>query len=350
MRRPGSLGAAVASDPVRSVRWAAGLALLVALGGCGRGPAPPPPRPAAPAGQLHDALGRRASVDDVVAVARGVDVLFMGELHGNPAAHDLQLRLLERLVRDARTTGREVVLSLEMFETDVQLVLDEYLAGLIPESQFLAAARPWTRYGTDYRPLVELAAREGIRVVAANAPRRYVNRVSRLGTRGLDDLSPAALEHLPPLPFPEPSPAYRAEWDRRMAELAEAHGGGHGGAHGDPAGDRALMAQALWDAAMGWSIHRVLGGEEGGRSDRPPGTRPGPLVLHLTGSFHVENRTGTPEALRHYRPGVRYRVITTREAADPTDFHGALEGEDPGSLADFILLVPAAPPVSSPSG
>ena len=38
-------------------------------------------------------------------------------------------------------TDRQIVLSLEMFETDVQGVLDEYLRGLIRESDFVADAR-----------------------------------------------------------------------------------------------------------------------------------------------------------------------------------------------------------------
>jgi uncharacterized iron-regulated protein len=260
----------------------------------------------------------------VVDAALAVDVLFMGELHGNQGAHALQLDLLEALVEVHREGGREVILSLEMFDAEVQLVLDEYLQGLIPEGQFLAAARPWTNYERDYRPLVELARERGLRVVAANVPRRYVNRVARLGVESLGDLSAGALEHLPPLPFPEPSEAYREEWNRRMGD----HGHGHDQAHG---GDAALMAQALWDAAMAWAIHDALGA---GAPDPPP------LVLHLTGSFHVENRTGTPEALTHYRPGVRYLIITTRTAADPADFEAAMDGLDPRSLADFILVTP----------
>jgi uncharacterized iron-regulated protein len=302
--------------------------LVFALGACAS-PAPvphaPPPAPEVPPSHLFHADGRPASVDGLLVEAADVSVIFMGELHGNPGAHALQSDLLEALVAAAPAAGREVVLSMEMFEGDVQLVLDEYLQGLITENQFLAAARPWTNYERDYRPLVELARERGLRVVAANAPRRYVNRVARLGPESLDDLSQEALAHLPPLPFPEPSEAYREEWNRRM--------GGHG--HGpDPAhgGDAALMAQALWDAAMAYAIHRAM---EDGR----PGLRP--LVLHLTGSFHVENRTGTPEALRHYRPGVRYLIITTRTAEDPADLEAAMDDPDAATLADFILLTPS---------
>jgi uncharacterized iron-regulated protein len=302
------------------------LLLLLAAGACAT-PAPPPhappPAPETAPSYFFHADGQPASMDDVLARAAGVSVIFMGELHGNQGAHALQLDLLEALVDASSRKGWEVVLSLEMFEAEVQLILDEYLQGLIPESQFLAAARPWTNYERDYRPLVELAREQGLRVIAANAPRRYVNRVARLGPGSLDDLSGAALEHLPPLPFPEPSEAYRDEWNRRMG------GHGHDPAHG---GDAALMAQALWDASMAWAIHGALGE---GAPDPPP------LVLHLTGSFHVENRTGTPEALSHYRPGVGYLIITTRTAADPADFEASMEGVDAPALADFILVTPS---------
>lgn len=53
--------------------------------------------------------------------------------------------------------GDKLVLSLEMFEADNQSVLNEYLDGKITEDEFLAKSRPWPRYKTDYRQLVEFA-------------------------------------------------------------------------------------------------------------------------------------------------------------------------------------------------
>jgi uncharacterized iron-regulated protein len=71
--------------------------------------------------------------------------------------------------------------SLEMFERDVQIVLDEYVKDLITEKKFLDDSRPWNNYKTDYRPLVEYAKQNKLPVIAANAPRRYINMVSRGG-------------------------------------------------------------------------------------------------------------------------------------------------------------------------
>ena len=36
-------------------------------------------------------------------------------------------------------------------------------------------ARPWPNYDTDYRPMVQVAKHEGLPVICANAPRRYVS-------------------------------------------------------------------------------------------------------------------------------------------------------------------------------
>jgi hypothetical protein len=42
-------------------------------------------------------------------------------------------------------------------------------------------------------------------VVAANAPRRYVNRVSRLGASSVADIGPEGRRFLPPMPYAEAS-------------------------------------------------------------------------------------------------------------------------------------------------
>jgi uncharacterized iron-regulated protein len=211
---------------------------------------------------------------------------------------------------------RTVVLSLEMFERDVQPVVDEYLADLITESHFLSSARPWEDYETRYRPMVEFARAHGLDIVAANAPRRYVNRASRLGRDSLASLPSTARAWLPPLPYPEGSTDYRAEWDALMGPAA-AH------MRGTP-----FDAQTLWDASMGQMVGRAVDGHEDA------------LVLHLAGSFHVANFTGTPEALQHYRPGTRALVLV----AEPAEDRNGLTSEQQG-LGDFVILTrPPEPP------
>lgn len=314
---------------------AATVVATVVLTGCGpattsapphRAPHPVPegaPPHGAPARELPDELragehyavyradGTRASMAEVGDAMAEVDAVLVGEEHDDPVTHRLQLELLQdAFVRHHAGGERPLVLSLEMFERDVQLVLDEYLADLITEDHFLAASRPWDGYVAYYRPLVQFARAHGLPVVAANAPRRYVNRVSRLGRDSLDELPPEALEHLAPLPYPAASEAYQAEWDALMGDAA------------DHASGSLLDGQMLWDATMGHSIARVLEEE------------PGALVLHLAGGFHVKNRTGTPEAVLHYRPDASVMVVTMRPAEEVGDF----DPESHAGLGDFVIL------------
>jgi uncharacterized iron-regulated protein len=248
-------------------------------------------------------------------------VVLVGETHDDPVAHYLEARILEAAIADQT---RPTAASMEMFTRDVQIILDEYLAGLISEQQFRAASEPWGNYQTDYRPFVEIAREAGRPVIAANAPRRYVNRVSRNGAESLDALSDAAKAWLAPLPFELASEAYAAEWNALMVEAmggmpTDTTGGG-GGMHGMMGS--ALQAQALWDATMAWSIVEHL-------------TRyPGDQVVHIVGSFHVKNGTGTPEQIQRYRPGTKSLIIVVEPAEDVTAF----DSTEHAGLGDFVIL------------
>ncbi len=114
-------------------------------------------------------------------------MVFFGEEHDDPATHRVELALL----RSLGERHGHIVLSLEMFERDVQPVVDEYLAGAIGHEEFLARSRPWSAYMTDYHPLVELAKARGWPVVAANVPRPLASAVGRVGLAALDTLSAA---------------------------------------------------------------------------------------------------------------------------------------------------------------
>src|ERR1041384_837663 len=141
--------------------------------------------------RIYDATGKPATFDQVLAAFDANDVVFVGETHNDRTAHLIEQQLLTGAytrLPNQQTGARALTLSLEMFERDVQTVLDEYLNDLITERQFLASSRPWNNYETDYRPLVEFARTHHLPVVAANAPERYVNRVGRLGRESLQAL------------------------------------------------------------------------------------------------------------------------------------------------------------------
>lgn len=279
--------------------------------------------------RIYADAGTPASLDDLVAAMRDADVVILGETHDDSTTHALQLRLFEA----ASALDRPVALSLEMFERDVQDVLDEYLAGTIRERDFLEAARPWGNYATDYRPLVEFARERGLPVVAANAPQRYVSRVSRLGPDALDTLPGTARAVLPPNVAPA-SPSLGTEFNALMSEMM-----GHGAAPDSTVSDPSAMhgsapdltnllhAQNLRDASMGHTIAAYL--------DWHPGHR----VVHLNGTFHSEGGLGVPEHLLRYRPETRVLIVTMRpDEAFPALDTAAFRGTEGGF---FVVVDPS---------
>ena len=116
-----------------------------------------------------DLSAEDSSLEVLLEAALEADVVYLGEMHDDRAGQAFQADFLQLVHESA---DRPVIVALEMFERDVQLILDEYLAGLIREQDFLAAARPWRDYEDAYRPLIEYAREHGLPVVASNVPGR----------------------------------------------------------------------------------------------------------------------------------------------------------------------------------
>ena len=210
------------------------------------------------------------TLDKIVTDMADADVLFFGEEHNDSAGHYLENKIFRALHSQY---ADKVVLSMEMFETDGQLVLNEYLGGTIDEARFSRDIRLWSNY-KDYRPMIEYAKQNKIRVIAANPPRRYVNLVSRRGMRSLDSLSKDAKKFLPPLPYDTLTGRYREKFIEIMK-------GGPGGNN-----PNVYYSQSLWDAGMGYSIYSFLKKNKHKK------------VFHCVGGFHTEEKLGTAAQLQ----------------------------------------------------
>lgn len=269
--------------------------------------------------RIFDGKGNPATMADILKAAGNSDAVFLGEQHDDAVGHAMEFEIFKQIVAQDMAT-RKVGLSMEMFERDVQTVVDEFLNGLITEQHFLLSSRPWGNYKTDYKPLVDLAKEKKLPVIAANAPRRYINMVSRNGRDALNGLSKEAKGWLPPLPYNEPSATYAAKFKALMGPSPEAQMGI----------DKILSSQALWDAAMSNAVANYLKKNKNG------------LVVHLNGSFHTESRLGTVEHLLKYRPKTRVTVVTMRYEDDFKTFDKAKHTD----LGDFVVLTDAKQPRS----
>src|SRR5690349_6025894 len=70
---------------------------------------------------------KEVALSDVTAAMASHDVTFFGEEHDDLVCHAMERTLLEEL---SKSQGKNVALSLEMFDREAQLVVDEYLHGL----------------------------------------------------------------------------------------------------------------------------------------------------------------------------------------------------------------------------
>lgn len=258
--------------------------------------------------RLFNERGKPVSYNKMLRALTKADVVLFGELHNNPICHWLELQLL----RDLHGERDDLVLALEMFEADDQLVLDEYLQGTIREKDLTKEAKVWDNYATDYRPLVELAQAEGIPVVASNVPRRYANLVYRQGLPALDSLSDEARRWMAPLPITvdQQLPSYQ--------EMFAMMGGGHGG---DPGGAENLVnAQAIKDATMAHFVRQQL--------PRP--------VLHVHGAFHSIDKEGIAWYLQQAQPDL---IIMNIHSVEQDTVDKLLE--DNQTDADFTISIPS---------
>lgn len=265
--------------------------------------------------RIFDPAGKAIGVPALADALAGCDVVFLGELHENEFGHQLHHELFH-LLHERRG---DVVLSMEMFERDVQGVVDDYVAGRIDEAAFLAKARPWPYYQSDYRPLIEYARAHRLPVIAANLPRDLARKASREGH--------AALAGQPHVAVVSKIVKGDDPYYRRFREAMK----DHTGAGAEAAIDRMYESQCLKDDTMAEAIVNYL--------ERARGESRRPLVVHVNGKFHSDFGLGTAERVRWRQPDLVLKVVTMSE-------RGAEEGE--AGAGDYELLVRKAAPRPRP--
>lgn len=316
-----------------SPRSALPLASLLVLGACARaGGVTVAPSPSPESRYVSSSTGRDIGLEGVLRAAARADVVFLGEQHDDPATHRVELSVLAGL----GSGTRPVILSLEMFERDVQGVLDDYLAGKLSEADFLAKSRPWERYTTDYRGMVELAKARGWTVVASNVPRRHASAVSRKGLAALDSLPAAERGQVArELQCPRDDQYYA-----RFAETMKGHSAGGGP---PTAADSAMMrsmtdrfyeAQCVKDETMAESIVAAL--QAAGK---------GALVFHVDGAFHSDYTLGTAARVKRRLPEARVLVLS----AVPVDAVAGADAKPFAPRGDVVILTRKAPAAPSPA-
>ncbi len=256
--------------------------------------------------RVFDKDGKISSYKKLLKEAGSADVIFFGELHNNAISHWLELELSKDLYQLKK---EKLVLGAEMFESDGQNSLNEYLADKISEDDLKTKARTWPNYNTDYKPLVEFAKTSKIPFVASNVPRKYASMVYKHGMNCLDTLPTSAKAWIAPLPY-----KYDAELKcyKDIFKAAEGHGG-----------QNLPMSQALKDATMSYFINKNF--------------KAGQCFLHFNGAYHSNDFQGIIWYLKQLNPQLKILTISNVEQDN-------IEGLDKDNLniADFIINIPSS--------
>ncbi len=242
------------------------------------------------------------------------DVLFFGEEHNDSVGHYLEARLLELM---HKAYGDNTALSMEMFDRDVQPVMNEYLAGLIREKHFTKDARVWSNY-RDYRPMVEYAKEHKLDVVCANAASRYTNIAVRKGMAGLRELPEESRDHIAPVPFDTATGPYF----QKLVDVFSGHDSSMTAAVVTMPGMDMIMGQSTWDATMAWSIAQYLKSNKESK------------VFQVNGRFHSDEHYAIVTQLKNYRPKAKALVISSGS----DDNFPNINWDDHKKNGDYIII------------
>lgn len=263
--------------------------------------------------QIYRNTGQKLTAMEAADLSAAYDVIVFGEYHDNAVLQQLEMELLQGLF----AVQPRLTVSLEMFERDVQVNLDAYLAGRISEQEFLDTSRIWKNYREAYRPLVEFAKQHSLSVLAANVPRPLAAHVARTG-------SVAGIPADKAVYLPREHVADKGEYREKF--IAYMSNSNMAGMRFDS--DRLenfYKAQCLKDDAMAESISDHLR------------QQPGRTVIHYQGDFHSRQRLGVVEKLQRLNPEVKILVIAPVYAEDLDKLGSSLqENQAAGDILVFV--------------
>jgi uncharacterized iron-regulated protein len=256
--------------------------------------------------KIYNSDGSRSSYSDLIKSSARSDVIFLGELHNDALAHWLEYEVTKDLYAEKK---ENLILGAEMFESDDQIVIDEYLSGQLSENTFKSEAKLWQNFKTDYKPLLDFARMNKLRFIATNIPRRYASLVYTRGLEALDSLKKEAYNYIVPLPF---------EIDMNLScykdimEKAEGHGG-----------ENLPKSQAIKDATMAYFINKNIGKNN--------------IFIHYNGSYHTDNHEGICWYLKKYNQNYKILTISMVEEEDISIFNKEFL-----NIADYIIAIPTS--------
>lgn len=258
--------------------------------------------------QVFDQNGKKIAYDKMVKKVAEADIILFGEIHNNPINHWLQFELTKDIFEQYNSF---IALGAEMYESDNQLIINEYLGGHLNYDSFKNEAKVWQNDETNYKPLLDFARENQLTFVATNIPRRYAKMVSSNGFRVFNDINEEARKFIAPIPI---------KYDEKLPGYMEVKKMGD---HGKIKGENLAKAQASKDATM---AHFILKNYIKGRT-----------FIHYNGAYHSKNYEGIVWYLKQANPDLKVATINCVEQDNVEELN-----KENLSTAHYIIATPTA--------
>jgi uncharacterized iron-regulated protein len=234
------------------------------------------------------------------------NVVYLGETHDRRSDREQQLAILQALFNHQP----RLAIGMEMFQRPAQPILDRYLVGKITETELRTQTEFDKRWGfswDDFVPLLRFAKTNRLQLIALNTPTEITRKVAK---QGLDSLTPAERQYIPPITEIDRSNVkYResilASYQQHLGSVPIA----------SKTFDRFYTAQLLWDETMAERVANFV--------KQQPDTR----VVVLAGRAHILYGYGIPDRVRRRMTQTKFThktVLLTNEGdkqpPPPADF------------------------------
>ena len=265
---------------------------------------------------VHIPTGIEVSKNEMLQNLYGKRVIYVGEMHTNMEAHQIQLDVLKGMIK--RFPGK-IAVGMEMFQKPSQPELNQWSRGKLSEKEFMKVwYENWDQNYAYYRDILRFIRKNNIPLIGLNAPQNIVTAIMKNGLEGLPD---DTRKEIPELDDSDP-------YHRRSLVAVF---GGHG--HGTAGFERFYRTMLVWDETMAQTISDYL--------SRPKNAEMKMVVF--TGGFHIQYGFGIPRRTFTRLPEP-YSVILPHVTEFPIDRQDLLMDVKPVSIplyiADFVWAVP----------
>lgn len=306
-----STGIAGGASKRTGIRWIAVVGLLIPgilAAGCSMAPKKltliDDSRQFPPGAIIATDTENRIPFEKLIEDLKSTRIVYVGEKHSRVIDHGVQLRILRAL----NETGIDIVVGMEMFDSDYDPALTAWSNGELDEEKFLEKTHwyaNWRYRFSLYREILEYIRDNRIRLVGLNIPFHIPPKIR---TGGIDSLLPDDRKYLP-----DRIDTGNADHRSYVETVYGQHlfrGGGNF--------EFFYEAQCAWEDAMAEAVVQKLENS---------------TMVVLVGNGHIINKFGIPD-----------RAFSRNSAPFRTVYLESAGHEAERSFGDYIWVTPANDP------